>query len=222
VRRGAAWPTERPSSCLVVGEQEHGWASSVRSLGKEAQEVRTPAVLSSPCPRRCPVRASSVPRVAVRLIGVRCPVRVSERPGVQCPASGLRRPVSVPSSGCCGRPEWSWCVAVGQAVVRLGWPGRGGRPPCPRRRVVCARLDRGARGWRRPCWASGGSAWTWSSSWAVVQQWPLRAHGRLGEAGCARIARRSAAGGDHAAWSWCEALGRVAWSLRAFPVCTVM
>jgi hypothetical protein len=107
VRRGAAWPTERPSSCLVVGEQEHGWASSVRSLGKEAQEVRTPAVLSSPCPRRCPVRASSVPRVAVQLIGVRCPVRVSERPGVQCPASGLRRPV--------------WASGV-RAFQRLLWP----------------------------------------------------------------------------------------------------
>jgi hypothetical protein len=44
-------------------------------------------------------------------------------------------------------------VTKGQAAARLGWPGWRGRPPCPRRRVVCSRLEPGAPSWRRPCWA---------------------------------------------------------------------
>jgi hypothetical protein len=150
----------------------------VLACGRSArrpQEVLTPAVLSSPCPRRCPVRASGVPRVPVQVIGVRCPVRVSERPGVQCPASGVRcgvRCPCLPASAVSDRDEVVQ-RGSGQAATRLGWPGSACRPPCPRRRVVCPRLEPGARGWRRPCWASGGSASTWSSSWVVVGSGPF-------------------------------------------------
>jgi hypothetical protein len=216
VRRGAAWPTERPSSCLVVREQEHGWAFQyvvARRGGPRGPDAGCAVVALS-----ASVSGESVQCPTGGCPTVRCPVRVSERPGVQCPASGVRcgRPVSVPSSVCCGRPEWSWCVAVGQAVVRLGWPGVG---------MVARRVRNGtsARGgpWRsRLAQAVLGQrrvGSTGSSSWAVVGQWPLRPRGRPGEAGCARIARRSAAGGDHARWSVCEAWGRVAWSRRACP-----
>jgi hypothetical protein len=141
VRRGAARPTEQPSGCLVVREQKHGWASQHAVARRAGPGGPTPAVLSSPCPRQCPVRASSVPRVAVQLIGVQCPcgclsVQVSSvRPQASGVASGVRA-----FSVRCVRPEWSWSVAVGQAVVRLGWPGS----------VVARRVHNGAssaRGW---------------------------------------------------------------------------
>jgi hypothetical protein len=97
--------------------------SSVRSFVQEAPGGRTPVVLSSPCPRRCPVRASGVPRVAVQPIGVRCPVRVSERPGVQCPASGVRCASGVGAfqRPLCPAGMRSCSVAVGQAGAGLGW-----------------------------------------------------------------------------------------------------
>jgi len=69
MRRGAAWPAERPGSRLVVREHTQGWASQRVVARVVAKEVRMPAVLSSPCPRsclasgvQCPVRASGVPR----------------------------------------------------------------------------------------------------------------------------------------------------------------
>jgi hypothetical protein len=83
----------------------------------------------------------------------RCPVRASERPDGQCPASGvcaLRRPRCPTAMRFYG--VWRW------GRQPHGWDGRGrrGRPRCPWRRVVCPRLEPGARSWRRPCWASGG------------------------------------------------------------------
>jgi hypothetical protein len=87
VRRGAAWPTKRPSSCPVLRQascalagglsaeptgaaerrrhrpQQHGPASSGRPLGVVAQHVRMPAVPCHP----------------VRVLGQRPRVRV------QCP-----------------------------------------------------------------------------------------------------------------------------------------
>ena len=75
-----------------MGERKHGWALSVRSLGVAAKEVRTPAVLSSPCPRSCPVSGASVrcPAGPVQVIGVRC-----GRLSVQ--VSSVRPPASVVS-----------------------------------------------------------------------------------------------------------------------------
>jgi hypothetical protein len=143
-----------------------------------------------------PVQVGGVDRqperavLAVQLTRVRCPVRVSERPGVQCPASGVRCGVRCP---CLQRPLRPTGLVVergqrgrGAGSRAAGMAGQRGGPPCPQRRVVGPRLDHGARGWHRPCWASGGSASTWSSSWAVVEQWPHPPHGRPGEAGCVR------------------------------------
>jgi hypothetical protein len=219
VRRDAARPTERPSGCLVVREQKHGWASQHAVARRGGLGGPTPAVLSSPCPRRCPVRASSVPRVAVQLIGVGVrwgclSVQVSSvRPQASGVASGVRA-----FSVRCVRPEWSWSVAAGQAVVRLGWDGRAAWSPAV---STTARRLPEVGPWRsRLAQAVLGQRWVGFDLIVVmtmVEQWPHRPHGRPGEARWARIARRSAAGGDHAAWSLCEALGRVAWSRRAFP-----
>jgi len=50
----------------------------------------------------------------------------------------------------------------------------------------------------------------------VVVEMVSTGPGRLGEAGMrARFAHREAAGGDHAAWSSCEAWAWVGWPLRA-------
>jgi hypothetical protein len=141
---------------------------SARSLGVVAREVRMPAAPSSP------VRVLGQRPVS----GVQCPVRASERPGVRCPASAVRRPVW--ASGVCALPRplcpaevRSWSAAVGRQPY--GWDGRGrrGRPlrPCPARRLP--ESEPGARSWRRRCWASRASIWTWPSSWEVV------GHGQL-------------------------------------------
>jgi hypothetical protein len=171
-----------------VGERKHGWASQravARRGGQRGPDagcgvVTVSAFLSG---LRSPVRASGVrcPAGPVQVTGVRCG-RLS-----RCPVSVRRRPL-------CPTGMRSWGVAVGPAAVRLGWPGSRGRPPCPRRRVVCPRLEPGPGGWHRPCWASGGSASTWSSSWAVVGQWARSTRWPTGRGGMrARIARRSAA-----------------------------
>jgi hypothetical protein len=77
---------------------------------------------------RCPVSGASdqCPRLPVHGTGVRCPVRASEGPGVRCPVS---------ASGVCALPRplcpaevRSWSAAVGQAAVRLGWPGSAWSP----------------------------------------------------------------------------------------------
>jgi hypothetical protein len=116
---------------------------------------------------RCPVSGASVrcSTGPVQVTGVRCgrlSVRVST---VRPPASGVRCPCVAASA-----------VSNGNGVVGVAWAGsrmagmargRRGRPPCPRRRVACPRLEPGPRSWRRPCWASGRSTWTWSS-WEVV------------------------------------------------------
>jgi hypothetical protein len=50
MRRGAAWPTERPSSCLVVREQEHGWGPACGRSSRRPQEVRTEAFKAGETP----------------------------------------------------------------------------------------------------------------------------------------------------------------------------
>ena len=195
MRRGAAWPAERPRSRLVVGERKHGWALSVRSLGVAAKEVRTPAVLSSPCPRSCPVSGASVrcPAGPVQVIGVRC-----GRLSVQ--VSSVRPPASVVSdrNEVVGRGGGAGSRTDGMAGVG----------------VVARRVhDRAssARSWSLALEAGTGRAGPAAGRLrlgrrrgAVVGQWARSTGWPTGRGGMrARIARRSAAGGDHAAWSWC-------------------
>jgi hypothetical protein len=112
----------------LTGTARPSWASQyavARRGGPGGPDAGCAVVALS---RRCPVRASSVPRVAAQLIGVRCPVRVSERPGVQCPASGLRRPgwpsgVRAFERPLCPTAMRSWSVAVGH--VHNGTSARG-------------------------------------------------------------------------------------------------
>jgi hypothetical protein len=162
------------------------------------------AVLSSPCPRsrlvsgagiRCPMGACPSDRCPVS--GVRCGRLSVQVSSVRPPVSGVRgfrRPL-------CPTGMTSWSVVVGQAAARLGWPGVG---------VVARRVQDGAssargrslaleagaghagpaegrlgRGRRRGRWAVARS-----TAWPTGRGW-MRA----------RVARRSVAGDDHAAWS---------------------
>jgi hypothetical protein len=248
VRRGAAWPAERSSSWLVVREavsrwqvahrravmvakrrrhcpQEHGGVAQRAPAGRggpggaDAGRAFVSVSVSS-ASVRSPVSGAGVPasRVPVQAAAVRCPVRASERPGVRCPAwvssvRGFPRPLC--PTGRLWKGRWG--------RQPHGWDGRRrrGRRPCPRpvRRLLGS--EPGGRGWRRPCWASGGVG----LDFAVVvgagrgSGWVDRVGNRDGLDGrgdrplvASRGAQRS---GDYAAWSSCAAQGRVAWSLRA-------
>jgi hypothetical protein len=213
MRRGAAWPAKWPSSRLVVREHKHGWVSA---YGRSAWR-----------PRRSGCRLCCRHRVRVRVrhpvSSVRCerPVSTGACPPDRCPVwrlsvqeSSVRPPVSVR----CGvrgvrRHEVAGCGG-GAGRRTAGMAGVG---------VVARHVHDGASSAEVGAWRSklaqaglgpsGGSAWTWSSSCEVVGSAP----GRPGEAGMrARIAHREAAGGDHAAWSLCEAWAWVGWPLRAF------
>jgi hypothetical protein len=196
VRRGAAWPARRPSGSLVV-RGHTGARLSVPSLGMAAKEVRMPAVLPSPCPRSCPAS------------GVQCPVRASgvrpgpERPGVQCPASGVcasRCPTGSEVAACGGgRQPYAWDSRVGVVAPHVhdgassaevgAWRSKLAQAVLGQRRVdLDLVVVRGGLHWTRPA----GRGW-------------MRA----------RIAHREAAGGNHAAWSLCEACAWVGWPLRA-------
>jgi hypothetical protein len=109
---------------------------------------------------RCPVSGVSdqCPRLPVHGTDVQCPVRASERPGVRCPASAVRWPVL--ASGVCALPRplcpaevRSWSAAVGQAAVRLGWPGSAWSPASSMPGSSSAWVEPRARSWRRWCWA---------------------------------------------------------------------
>jgi hypothetical protein len=183
VRRGAAWPAERSSSWLVVREavsrcqvahrravmvakrrrhcpQEHGGVAQRAPAGRggpggaDAGRAFVSVSVSS-ASVRSPVSGAGVPasRVPVQAAAVRCPVRASERPGVRCPAwvssvRGFPRPLC--PTGRLWKGRWG--------RQPHGWDGRRrrGRRPCPRpvRRLLGS--EPGGRGWRRPCWASGG------------------------------------------------------------------
>jgi hypothetical protein len=209
VRRGAAWPAERPSSWLVVREAVSRWQvahrravmvakrrrrcpqdtvgwPSARPLGMVALEVRMPAVPSSAC--RCPRPAS----------GVQCLVRVSisTRPcprgrcpvssvGVRCPVSSVGCPVSVGSRvhrirpGGCGGGRWAGSRMAGMAGVGVV------ALPCPRpvgrrpSRSLAVEAGPGRAGQRR------GRLGLGRRSWAVVGQRLGRPPGRPGLAGWA-------------------------------------
>ena len=233
MRRGAAWPAERPSSCLVVREavsrwqvasppslmaagrcrrrpQEHGWGPSGRALGVVAQEVRMPAVPSSPCRRprpasgvHCLVRMSSVTRACPRgpLSGVRCGC-----PGVQM--SGVRScPVSVGF-------RVRWVRPRGRGARRwagsrmAGMAGSAWSPAVPRpvRRLPGSEPGGWAR--HRPCWASGGVGFDLAVVGAVVGRGQVDRVGdqdRLDVGGPLVASRGARRGSDYPAWSSCEA-----------------
>jgi hypothetical protein len=205
VRRGAAGAVGRPSNFLVVREAVSRWqvappprrhgcqsrgavhrntvgrptvAAAGRSGpgGADAGRVFV-TVSTSSAGVRCPVSGASVqwPRVPVHATAVQCPMRTSERPGVRRPvwASGVHpfpRPLR-PTGGRGGR-RWG--------RQPHGWDsqGRRGRLPCPRPPRRLPESEPGDRGWRRPCWPAEASAWTWPSSWEVVEQWLGRPPGR--------------------------------------------
>jgi hypothetical protein len=151
------------------------------------------------CPR-VPVQATTVQR-PVRRLGV----HVSD---VRCPAwvSGVR---AFPRPLCpTGK---SWRVAVGQTPW-LGWPGSAWSPAVSTAGSSSAGSEPGGRGWRRP---GLDLAVVVRGGWAVARStaWQTR-RGRM-RARIALLASRGAQrGGDYAAWSSCEAEGRVAWSLK--------
>jgi hypothetical protein len=191
VRRGAAWPAERPSSWLVVREAVSRW-----------QVAHRRAVMVAKRRRRCPQEHGGVAQrapaghggpggaeagrafvsVSVSSASVRSPVSGA---GVQhhaClstrPLSGVRRgrlsvqmsgvqrgcPVSVGSRVHCVRPGGCGGVAVGRQPH--GWDGRRRRSrlPCPRPVRRLPGSEPGGRGWRRSAGPAEGSAWTCPSS----------------------------------------------------------
>jgi len=211
----AGWPPPSRHGCQAPQRcpQQHGWWPSARPLGVVAQEVRMPAVPSSPC--RCPRPASGVrcgrpastracPRDAVQ-----CPVRASGRPGVRRPAwaSGVR---AIPRPRCPTGMR-SWTGGGGQAAAWPGGPGSAWSPRCSRPARRLPGSEPGGRGWRRPCWASGGIgldlAVVVAGGWAVAGSpaWPTRI-GRM-RARIARwqVSRGAQRGSDYAPWSSCEA-----------------
>ena len=117
---------------------------------------------------RCPVRATSVHACLSTgpVSSVRCGRLSVQVSAVRRPLSGVRC-LCVVASAVSGRSE---VLERGVGRQPYGWDGRGrrGRPlrPCPARRLP--ESEPGARSWRRRCWASRASIWTWPSSWEVV------------------------------------------------------
>jgi hypothetical protein len=129
--------------------------------------------------------------------------------------SGRRRPCVAASAVSDGMRSRG--VAVGPAAARLGWPGLAWSPAMSMTARRLPRLGPGARSWRQAVLGPRrvdldvvvvvGGGW----QWARPTEWPTgRGWMRV------RIAYREAAGGDHAAWSLCEAWAWVGWPLRAF------
>jgi hypothetical protein len=162
MRRGAAWPAERPSSRLVVREHKHGlgvsgcgrWRGGQGGPDTSCAVVTGSAFVSG---IRCPVSGATVrwSTGPVQVTGVRCGRLSVQVSTVRPPASGVRCPW-VAASAVSNGNEVVGVVEAGSRMAGMA-RGRRGRPPCPRRRVVCPRLEPGIRSWRRPCWASGGS-----------------------------------------------------------------
>jgi hypothetical protein len=199
MRRGAAWPAERPSSRLVVREHKHGWASQrvvARRGGQGGPDAGCAVVTVSAFVSgiRCPVSGASVRCPTRACPGDRCPVRASKRPGVQCPAPGPRPPapgVRAFRRPLCPTGMRSRGVAVGQAAARLAWPGSAWSPAMsmPARRLpevgawrsklAQAVLDRRRVDWDLVVVLGGGWQWPRSTGWPTGRGW-MRA----------RIARR--------------------------------
>jgi hypothetical protein len=190
VRRGAAWPAERPSSWLVV-----------REAVSRRQVAHRRVVMVAKRRRRCPQEHGGVAqrapaahggpggagagRALVSVSGssasVRCPVSgagvqqhacLSRRPlsGVRCGClsvqmSGVRCPawcpVSVGSRVHGVRPGGCGGVAPGQAAAWLGWPASAWSPAVSTASWSAAESEPDDRGWPRSAGSGEGSAWTW-------------------------------------------------------------
>jgi hypothetical protein len=144
-----------------------------------AQEVRLPAVPSSPCrcPRpasgvQCPVRATSVHAcLSTRSVSsVRCGRLSVQVSAVRCPC--------VPASAVSGRSE---VMQRGGGAGRrtAGMAGVGVVARCVHDRlVVCPSRSLALEAGAGCAGPAEVSVWTWPSSWEVVGQWPRRSRGR--------------------------------------------
>ena len=207
----AGAPLGRRSGRAAGGVPEHNTVGrlSVRSLGVVAKRVRMPAVLSSPCPRscpasgvQCPVRASGVPGVPVHVTGVRC-----GRPSVQVSSVRPRRPCVAASAVSDGNEvtgAWRWAGRRTAGMAGVGVVTRHVRNGASSARgwSLASKLAQAVLGQRRVTW----------SSWEVVSSRPSRP-GELDA--CEVRPSGTAAGGDHATWSLCEAWAWVGWSRSA-------
>ena len=163
MRRGAAWPAKRPSSCLTARSavsRTDRWPHRRACMGRRAPQAPSagtrfgvpagsrsawwPRISGagralSACPVlssiRRPVSGVSVqcPRVRVHATGVQCPVRASRRPGVRCP---VWRPVSGVRLGvrASGHP-----ASAIRAFPRLLCPNRVSSSSAPMRRAATRR-----------------------------------------------------------------------------------
>ena len=185
MRRGAAWPAQRSSSWLVEREAVSHWQVTHRRAVMVAKRrrccpqehggvaQRAPAGRGGPggadagggfvrvsvswASVRSPVSGAGVQQHACLstrpLSGVRCGRLSVQMSGVRCPAwvSGVRGfPRPLCPTGRWWRARWGrqphgWMAGVGVVAGPVHGPVRrlpGSEP--------------GGRGWRRPCWASGG------------------------------------------------------------------
>jgi hypothetical protein len=182
-RRAGRWPYRRGdlgAECRRRRPREHGPASSGRPLGwwpgcPDAGRAFVTLSASSASVHasgvQCPVGASSVHACAVHATVSSVDVQVSGRPvsGGRCPVAGVRCPVSGVNVRypCVPRPLCPNPVSSSSGAVRRqphGEDGRSrrGRPAVSATGSSSARAEPGAGSWRRPCWASGASSWTWS------------------------------------------------------------
>jgi hypothetical protein len=192
VRRGAAWPAERPSSWLVVREAVSRWQVAHRRavmVAKRRRRCPQEHGWGGPAgarwawwPRRCGCGRAFV-SVSVSSASVRCPVSgagvqqhacLSTRllSGVRCGClgvqmSGVRCPAWV--SGVRGFPRplcpagRLWRGGGGQAAAWLGWPASAWSPALSTASWSAAESEPGGRGWPRSAGLGEGSAWTWPS-----------------------------------------------------------
>jgi hypothetical protein len=213
MRRGAAWPAKRRAAGWSAREHKHGCRSQravARRGGQGGPDAGCAVVTVSAFVSgiRCPVSGVSVrcPTVPVHVTGVRC--GRPERSGVQCPAAGVRasrRPLC--PTGMRSR---------GVAVEPHGWDGRVG--------VVASDVHDGAlsvRGWSLALEAGAGRAEPAQGRRGLGRRRGRWLHwakptGRLDA--CEVRPSGAVDGGDHAAWSLCEASGWVGWPLRAFEL----
>jgi hypothetical protein len=215
VRRGAAWPAERPSSWLVVREAVSRWqvahrravmvAKRRRRCPQEHGGVAQRRARWAWWPRRCGCRPCLRQRVGVRgqrpessvwsgcpalrvpvhAAAVRCPVRASERPDVRCPVSG----VGVRCPWVPASPVSGrevWRGGGGQAAAWLGWPASAWSPALSTASLSAARVGAWRSRLAQVCWVSGGVGLDLAVVVGGGWQWRGRPRGRPGLAGWAR------------------------------------
>ena len=100
MRRGAAWPADRLSSCPVVGEQERLGIPSLRSLGEEGPRGQDGGCAVVALSASVSAASGQCPTVAVQLIGWAVAALTAWPTG-----SGWMRE-DRPSVGSWRRPRW--------------------------------------------------------------------------------------------------------------------